>query len=1651
MARQFVINGTAVIKKVKLSQQARSALQNIAISVDTTQVQRSLSRLGTSIQQTIRPLRNLGRGSAGVNRLARSMGNVASATGRANTNLKKTDILLFQVLRKASAFRVSTIIINGFFNAFSEGLKFTIEFDAALRNINKILRTTDADLTAFGSSLIAVARDFNLAAEEVAKGARTAAQAGIAGQGASAQEQQVATLGLVRKAALLAATSTLEFEQALETLLAVSKQTDQSISGAAVTIAKFAAVEDAAAVDASALAEVFKRAGTTLSQNFGPNLNDAIGLISAVSERSRQSASVVGTFFKTLGARLSGANSEAVSGLKKLNISIEDSNGNLKNLSVLLGEIREATKGLGAQDLGEALGQIGGVRQAELFRIALESGGRAQELAAAASQGVATQTRKAAEESAKFETSLNRIKQTFNEIVNDLRNGPLSSVFKDLADGLEGIVSFFKNLDFSALGGLGAGILGGGVINQLTGGGLSSFGGNDNSKSERERLKRVSNLGKARQKILARNNSILRNNSSRMQVLGKGLRGVNKALPAFEAKTIALSVGIGFLAEKLRNLGKESDNKIVSKLGEVGGTFAQFLPFGPKIASLAVLVQETVGNFEKIITVSSALEGNLEANAKLLERGQNDIFKGNGGADPQGAASLRRRAQGEIFDNGINGGNDAQADLLAGKFAAIVEEAVRGIDTKDPASVDVAKKKIQEFILAGLEGAEFEQLSGLKNFAAFIDKLDGDLKDTFAIADADAFSTLSETILQTTIRLGEFRNATTQFSDGLAAISKTQLEQELKLITARQKASESIANVFNAEQELFNSRIDAGTATEISQAISLERELANTRIAAITEANRAIEQKEKRRLQRVLQGSQEKLALQLDLRDQNANDPGRGSGQKIGSLNKQFDELSVAIKKNQDVIAGTIRSLASGNIGATALAKVEKNLLEIRQLEVNLIQQELSSRSAANDARRTEIARNIQVSQSLTQSALTEANAREKLQSAIANKNDPVGDVDGEVANRKRVLEFRLAGIRSEISALQQLEATALEVRKAEQLDIIKRLESTRTGVASKDGDVDAGVGRAKKIIESIGSIQVNNGKRVQGLLVKQALLEGKIRVTAIDGLRRRLDAARKVEKERLAAAGKLLNVSKAIKESVASIFEAQKSLTDSIRTKLEEAANEIKSKRGALSTAFDGLASAREALIDGSRDAAGAFADFNTEVAKAAIAADKILGKFSGLRQQAGALNSALNETIDAAARAGASEEKLSELRKDAAEQQLSLFQKLLSDSQSKAESFFTSSGEDRQGFVQGLASIQQIAGQFGGNIDNFRGLDEGALNDLGRSLISLPQEVRQNIAGALGQLPDGVQVAGLNQDEIKEILQGASLGESEEVGIERLSDTIQTVADLTRQVADLNTSQLITSQRGLAELQAGVAEAREQVLISKNALSQAKLDAVRTQAAIRDVVATLNSQIGESRESFKNDAAQIAATIKDPAERQVKLLELMVEFQKQAAGKISNTAGLVGSVTPNSAIETTNTRLPGVINGPGTAGREITENISKGIEEANRELRAEITGLKTVLSGNFTDNIVRSIEATEKLASEFRASAASAVQDVKAELNIDNTQKINISGATEIVESVIRALETKDFVTQQDLTEIQKVLAKVIEDQINAGITRPNRALGG
>ena len=875
------------------------------------------------------------------------------------------------------------------------------------------------------------------------------------------------------------------------------------------------------------------------------------------------------------------------------------------------------------------------------------------------------------------------------------------------------------------------------------------------------------------------------------------------------------------------------------------------------------------------------------------------------------------------------------------------------------------------------------------------------------------------------------------------AITKQELERNIKLLAIRSAGAEAITQTLALEQRLFNVRTDRGALAALETQSELQKQISANRVSALEEENALIKARELNKFEKTASEADAELN-ELDATFTRLSKIVGKTSPRMKELEKRYQQLIDVRSKNQEL-------LENETLGQAALDKIQANRAAIGREQLSLTQQLMAS-----EIQRVGVEKNLfdQANQQSSDMALAlnkEAEARARLQAALAGgKTNPVQQAQIASKASEAAAQIRIDELDKEIEFIRKTRDAALELRKA---DLERILAAQQASLGSGEGNDAAtleNIERVKRSLAQISGIQLKDGEEVNKLLSRRKLLEVDLSTLELNNQAKRIAAEKKLADERLKAAGNMISAVKKIKESVKGLFESQKGLTESIRTKLDEAAANIKSKRGALSSAFDQLASAREGLIDAMRSSSDAFADFNVELAKANIAADKILGKFSGLRDQASSLNAALNDTIDAAARAGASEQKLAELRKDAAEQQLALYNKLLDDTRSKSEKFFLSSGEDRQGFVQGLAAIQQVAGQFGGNIENFRGLDQGALNDLGRSLLSLPQDVRQNMIAALDQLPDGVTIAGLTSDEIREVLQGASLGESEEVGIERLSDTIQTVADLTRKVAELNTASLSEQQKSLAEQMAAVAEAREQVLIAKNALMQAKIDAAKTQSAIGDVVKTLNSQIGALRESFTQDIAQINATYKnDAAARLTALTNLDATFKQAVSGAINNTSSQVGNVTPDSQIQNNRAALPGVITGQGTAGREISESISTAMRDANKDLKAEVQGLSATIKGNFNDNITRNVEALEALATQLR-DVSQKQSEMKAEIKIDNTQNINIKGVTEIVNAVLRELEKKEFLTEGDLEQIDAVILKIIEDLVNAGISRPNIGLG-
>lgn len=1674
MARGFLLQGAAVIRKIQLSAAARQQLQNLVINVDTSQVQQALSNLGTQIQNVFKPIQRAGQTAAGFNKFANALNGVSTAANKAAASTKKLDSLFIQVIRKASAFRISTIFINSVFNALNEATRFTIAFDDSLRDINKILRLSDKELNNLGDSLITIAARFNQSSEEVAKAAKAAAQAGFFGVNASDAEKVATTLSITAKAALLAQTTTLGFEESLQGLLSISRQTNSSLEDATILLTKFSAIEDASAIDAKELTEVFKRAGTSLSQAFGPNLNNAIGGVAALLERTRQSAPVIGTFFKTLIARLSGTNQEVINAFNELGISITDKlTGSLKEPFELLTELQDKLVGLSGADAGRIIGRIGGVRQAELFKALLEvlpkrAGGasRQTELSAAAAKGFSLQVEKARQDSEKLAAKINEMQQGFYKFVNSLKE-KLLPVFDTVISSVNWILNALNNplsgtSWVSQLLKVGSVLAAGGLFNQLFGGVINKKFGFDPQAASKGRT--VTTTWRTSSGALATRKRVVNGPNK----LNAAFNKATQVLKPFSIKALGASLALGLLGDmltKLGNEGTESEKKWLVAMGKMTETFGTMLAFGPKFAFFATALNVVTSAATTVVRAFGALnnsidgtiaylEGELEDNTTNFIR---DIFSFIPGVGRDKKTSrenleeLKIRKREMKFDKGINSENMAEADQLLNAFAGSVkefsntfaEDLAKVRDSVDGFTLeDVSKKmrkSVQEYIGSLTDGMA-PQISALLTNGRALSRLGPELQALFeansklkGATKTGVQNKLADIVADVALQYAKLESFK-RVSAVTSPISDEDLDKEEELSSSRSEVAVASLEALMAEQRLFSLR---SNTSGLKDAIALEEEITKIRESEFEKQLAAVK-KQQFEIAKAARDSAARLVFGIQGQLKTLIDSGVGEdNQVIQNLSKQLIDAGDAARIAEE----NFKNFASSKSNIEELSAIEREYTEFRLSAI--VKQFDATRSLIEEENRLVKSR-IDESVAIANALTDQENARKGLARILGGKG-PTFDIDSareELEFNKRSNEIKLAGIDQEIAAIENLRKVAIEARQAELISILKILE------ASPDKDTDIGkaqIANVKKELEKTLTAELKISEEMKKLMVERTVLIAKAKTEELNALAKIFDLEEKIKNERIDGATKLLDLSRSLKDGVRSLFEAQKSLTDSIRQKLDEAANEVKSKRGALSSAFDELANARKSLFNAIKGGQDTFAQFNLEIAKASVAARKVMGEFFGLRQEADALAAAYQDTIDAAQAAGASEEKLAELRYESAQEQLSLFQNLLDEQRSKADRFFTSSGEDRQNFVQGLAAIQQIASQFSGNIENFRNLDTNELNNLGRSLLSLPQSLRENISNALDQLPNGVGIAGLTQDNIKEILQGATLGESESVGIERLSDTMQTVADLTRNVAELNKSQLISQQKSLIDLKANVANAKEQVLIAKNALYQAQIDAINTQKAIREVVSTVDSQIGEYRQEFKQKVDFIVSSVTDPMERQAKLTEVMVQAQQTISSILSKTAGFVGQVGPDFRVNESFMKLPSAITSPNSPGREIINTIGVAIGEANAQLVESIEGLKTTISSNWADNMALNTEALQRLASEVAAAAVERLEEIKAEIKIDNTQKINITGATEVVQQIMSALEVRGFVTEEQLEDIRKTISKIVEDQIRAGSSRP------
>lgn len=401
---------------------------------------------------------------------AKTFAKLAQSITTANVPLKQTNRLLDEfatTMKNTVRWQFSSSMLHGFMGAVSGALGYAKDLDKSLNDIRivtgynidqmaqfateankaaKALSSTTTDYT--NASLIYYQQ--GLGEEEIAKRTEvTLKMANAAGVSAQTVSDQMTAVWNN----FYDGSKSLEYYADVMTALgaATASSTDEISEG----LNKFAAV----------------------AETVGLSYEYATAALATVTATTRESADVVGTAFKTLFARIQGLNlgetlddgttlNKYSSALAKVGIDIKDTNGNMKDMNVILDEMG-AKWGTLAKDQQIALAQtVAGVRQYTQLMALMDNWDYFEENVEVAEKSTGTLKEQAEIYAESWEASSKRVKAAAEGIydklldeqffieVNKILEGTLSHVGNliDGLGGLPGVLSVVSSLMLKAFG-----------------------------------------------------------------------------------------------------------------------------------------------------------------------------------------------------------------------------------------------------------------------------------------------------------------------------------------------------------------------------------------------------------------------------------------------------------------------------------------------------------------------------------------------------------------------------------------------------------------------------------------------------------------------------------------------------------------------------------------------------------------------------------------------------------------------------------------------------------------------------------------------------------------------------------------------------------------------------------------------------------------------------------------------------------------------------------------------------------------------------------------------------------------------------------------------------------------------------------------------
>lgn len=300
---------------------------------------------------------------------------------------------------RVTAFGASAGLIYGVSRAFEALVRSTIEVQRQLNDINVILNTNNESFAQFSNEL------FNIA-NKTGQSFKTAAEAALelARQGLGVE----ATLKRTNAALALTRISGLSAAESVEAITAAINSFNKSALDDITLVSKLSNVDTRFAVSSQDLAEALSRVGST-AQDAGLNIDELIGLVTAVQQTTSRGGAVIGNAFKNIFTRLS--RSDTIEQLKALGVQIDSTQTGLQKLNA----ISQAIQNVGIDQANTIKELSGGVYQINVVSAALSDLSKAYSLTSQA-------TKIAGESTNEAEVRIKELNKTLSALLNETVN-----------------------------------------------------------------------------------------------------------------------------------------------------------------------------------------------------------------------------------------------------------------------------------------------------------------------------------------------------------------------------------------------------------------------------------------------------------------------------------------------------------------------------------------------------------------------------------------------------------------------------------------------------------------------------------------------------------------------------------------------------------------------------------------------------------------------------------------------------------------------------------------------------------------------------------------------------------------------------------------------------------------------------------------------------------------------------------------------------------------------------------------------------------------------------------------------------------------------------------------------------------------------------